>query len=33
MFRRLGKKLLTILKETLILSDEDMDDDEEYAWF
>ena len=33
MFRRLGKKLLAILKDALILSDEDMNDDEEYAWF
>ena len=33
MFRRLGKRLLAILKDALILSDEDMNDDEEYAWF
>lgn len=33
MFRKLGKRLLVILKDALILSDEDMNDDEEYAWF
>lgn len=33
MFRKLGKRLIAMLKDALILSDEDMNDDEEYAWF